>query len=239
MERKIIIVDSASNSQTPITTDATTFGQLKAAVRAAGVNIDGKDWLEGLTKTQPMSDDALLPTNVNYKGQVTNNLVYMLTNTNKKTRSGAMSYTEMKSYIKNNGLAAEFQQKYGKNYTQGKTTEFQEFIAAHSAPASQPAKPAKPAEKPVEAPKAEQTVEAPSTETQAPATKGKTYVDYKERYESMVYAIACFFSAIDEEMGADINKVLEEMDAKKAKNAPVDMDFSGSDISSMFAGMKE
>lgn len=206
MERKIIIVDSASNSQTPITTDATTFGQLKAAVRAAGVNIDGKDWLEGLTKTQPMSDDALLPTNVNYKGQVTNNLVYMLTNTNKKTRSGAMSYTEMKSYIKNNGLAAEFQQKYGKNYTQGKTTEFQEFIAAHSAPAS---------------------------------TEGKTDVDYKERYESMVYAIACFFSAIDEEMGADINKVLEEMDAKKAKNAPVDMDFSGSDISSMFAGMEE
>ena len=110
MERKIIIVDSASNSQTPITTDATTFGQLKAAVRAAGINIDGKDWLEGLTKTQPMSDDALLPTNVNYKGQVTNNLVYMLTNTNKKTRSGAMSYNEMKSYIKNNGLAAEFQQ---------------------------------------------------------------------------------------------------------------------------------
>lgn len=232
MERKIIIVDSASNSQTPITTDATTFGQLKAAVRAAGVNIDGKDWLEGLTKTQPMSDDALLPTNVNYKGQVTNNLVYMLTNTNKKTRSGAMSYTEMKSYIKNNGLAAEFQQKYGKNYTQGKTTEFQEFIAAHSTSASQPAKPA-------EAPKAEQTVEAPSTETQAPTTEGKTNVDYKERYESMVFAIACFFSAIDDEMGKDINKVLEEMAENEAKNTPVDMDFSGSEINSMFAGMKK
>lgn len=227
MERKIIIVDSASNSQTPITTDATTFGQLKAAVRAAGINIDGKDWLEGLTKTQPMSDDALLPTNVNYKGQVTNNLVYMLTNTNKKTRSGAMSYNEMKSYIKNNGLTAEFQQKYGKNYTQGKTTEFQEFIAAHSASASQPS----------EAPKAEQTVEA--TKTQAPTTEGNTNVDYKERYESMVYAMAYFFSAIDDEMGADINKVLEEITKKEEQTTPVDMEFSGSDISSMFAGINK
>lgn len=236
MERKIIIVDSASNSQTPITTDATTFGQLKAAVRAAGINIEGKDWLEGLTKSQPMSDDALLPTNVNYKGQVTNNLVYMLTNTNKKTKSGAMSYTEMKSYIKNKGLAAEFQSKYGKNYTQGKTSEFQEFIAAHSAPASQPAKPA---EKPAEAPKAEQTVEAPSTEAQAPTTEGKTEVDYKERYESIVYAMACFLSAIDEETGIAINKVVEEMAEKEAKSIPVDMNFTGSDISSMFAGIKK
>lgn len=230
MERKIIIVDSASNSQTPITTDATTFGQLKAAVRAAGINIDGKDWLEGLTKTQPMSDDALLPTNVNYKGQVTNNLVYMLTNTNKKTRSGAMSYNEMKSYIKNNGLAAEFQQKYGKNYTQGKTTEFQEFIAAHSVTVS-PAK--------TETSKVEQTVKTPSTEVQTPTIEVNTDVDYKKRYESMVYAMAYFFSAIDDEMGADINKILDEMAEKEAKNTPVDMDFSGSDISSMFAGIKK
>lgn len=227
MERKIIIVDSASNSQTPITTDATTFGQLKAAVRAAGINIDGKDWLEGLTKTQPMSDDALLPTNVNYKGQVTNNLVYMLTNTNKKTRSGAMSYNEMKTYIKNNGLTAEFQEKYGKNYTQGKTTEFQEFIAAHSASASQPAK----------VPKTEQTVEA--TKTQAPTAESNTNVDYKERYESMVYAIACFFSAINNEIGSDINKVLEEITKKEEQTTPVDMEFSGSDINSMFAGIRK
>ena len=229
MERKIIIVDSASNSQTPITTDATTFGQLKAAVRAAGINIDGKDWLEGLTKTQPMSDDALLPTNVNYKGQVTNNLVYMLTNTNKKTRSGAMSYNEMKSYIKNNGLTTEFQEKYGKNYTQGKTTEFQEFIASHSASASQPSK----------TPETEQTVKAPSTEVHTPITEVKTDVDYKKRYESMVYAMACFFSAIDDEMGADINKVLEEITKKEEQTTPVDMEFSGSDISSMFAGINK
>ena len=86
--RKIIIVDSASNRKVELNTDATTFGELKRAARAAGINYDGKDWLEGITKTMPTTDDSLLPTNVTYKGNVTNNLAYMLTNTNEKIKSG-------------------------------------------------------------------------------------------------------------------------------------------------------
>ena len=92
--RKIIIVDSASNRKVELNTDATTFGELKRAARAAGINYDGKDWLEGITKTSPVGDDSLLPTNVNYKGTVTNNLVYMLTNTNKRIRSGVDAIVE-------------------------------------------------------------------------------------------------------------------------------------------------
>ena len=86
--RKIIIVDSSSNKKVVVNTDAETFGELKRAARNAGINYEGKDWLEGITKTSPVGDDSLLPTNVNYKGTVTNNLVYMLTNTNKRIRSG-------------------------------------------------------------------------------------------------------------------------------------------------------
>lgn len=86
--RKIIIVDSSSNQKVVVNTDATTFGELKRAARAAGISYEGKDWLEGITKTSPVGDDSLLPTNVNYKGTTTNNLVYMLTNTNKRIRSG-------------------------------------------------------------------------------------------------------------------------------------------------------
>ena len=86
--RKIIIVDSSSNQKVVVNTDAETFGELKRAARNAGINYEGKDWLEGITKTSPVGDDSLLPTNVNYKGTVTNNLVYMLTNTNKRIRSG-------------------------------------------------------------------------------------------------------------------------------------------------------
>ena len=87
-QRKIIIVDSSSNRKVTVTTDATSFGELKRAARAAGISYEGKDWLEGITKTSPVGDDSLLPTNVNYKGTTTNNLVYMLTNTNKRIRSG-------------------------------------------------------------------------------------------------------------------------------------------------------
>ena len=86
--RKIIIVDSSSNQKVVVNTDATTFGELKRAARAAGISYEGKDWLEGITKTSPVGDDSLLPTNVNYKGTTTNNVVYMLTNTNKRIRSG-------------------------------------------------------------------------------------------------------------------------------------------------------
>ena len=92
--RKIIIVDSSSNQKVVVNTDAETFGELKKAARAAGINYEGKDWLEGITKTSPVGDDSLLPTNVNYKGTVTNNLVYMLTNTNKRIRSGVDAIVE-------------------------------------------------------------------------------------------------------------------------------------------------
>lgn len=224
MERKIIIVDSASNSQTPVITNATTFGELKAAVRAAGVNIEGKDWLEGLTKTQPMSDDALLPTNVNYKGQTTNNLVYMLTNTNKKTRSGAMSYTEMKSYIKANGLADIFQKKYGKSYTQGKTVEFTEFINQYQAEKNTANVDAvKPA---VEQPKRDKEAVEPMS------------INYKENYEALVYGVACLLASLDEDIMSDVENTLTKINESMEAETLTDVDFSSSEISSMFKGLK-
>jgi hypothetical protein len=85
--RKIYINDTARNNVITLETDATTFGEVKAAAIAAGVDVSDKDWLEGITKTTPTSDDSLLPTNVSYKGQVTNDLVFLLTNTNKKLRA--------------------------------------------------------------------------------------------------------------------------------------------------------
>lgn len=87
-KRKIVIVDSSANAKCELITDATTFGELKRAARIAGIHYEGKDWLEGITKTVPMTDETLLPTNVSYNGVVTNNLVYMLTNTNKKISLG-------------------------------------------------------------------------------------------------------------------------------------------------------
>ena len=41
-----------------------------------------------------------------------------------------MTRSEMYSTIKENGWASEFQNKYGKNFTQGKTVELEEFITS-------------------------------------------------------------------------------------------------------------
>ena len=41
-----------------------------------------------------------------------------------------MTRSEMYATIKENGWASEFQTKYGKNFTQGKTMELEEFITS-------------------------------------------------------------------------------------------------------------
>lgn len=132
MERKIYINDTASNRTITLTTDATTFGQVKEAALAAGINIDGKDWLEGITRTSPRSDDSILPSNVEYKGNVTNDLVFILTNTNKNIQSGMMSRIDLYNAIKINGWQEEVKAEFGKPYTNVSTVELDEFVSDHS-----------------------------------------------------------------------------------------------------------
>ena len=180
-QRKIIIVDSSSNRKVTVNTDATNFGELKRAARAAGINYEGKDWLEGLTKTSPVSDDSLLPVNVNYKGTVTNNLVYMLTNTNKRIRSG-MNRQEAYAEIKKLGLADGVKKKFGRNFTQVGTNDLIDFINKNgkkgtSAPANKSK--VEDLRKEMEAPKA-----APTT--------GK--VDFEAKYNEVVGVIAKFLA---------------------------------------------
>lgn len=128
MERVIYINDTASNKTVKLTTNATTFGEVKQAASQAGINTSGKEWLEGITKTIMTTDDTQLPHDVSYQGKITNDLVFVLTNTNKQIKSGAMSYAEMKAYIKNNNLVDAFTTRYGKSYTQGSSAQFTEFI---------------------------------------------------------------------------------------------------------------
>lgn len=128
--RKITILDSETQSKHVIETNAETFGELKQLARQAGINIEGKDWLEGFTKTSPRDDSSVLPVNVPYKGQRTNNLVYMLTNTNKKTSSG---YDRKALYaeIKELNLAVKIKEAFGDNYTRLKSKVLAKFIDEH------------------------------------------------------------------------------------------------------------
>ena len=207
-QRKIIIVDSSSNRKVTVNTDATNFGELKRAARAAGINYEGKDWLEGLTKTSPVSDDSLLPVNVNYKGTVTNNLVYMLTNTNKRIRSG-MNRQEAYAEIKKLGLADGVKKKFGRNFTQVGTNDLIDFINKNG-------------KKGTSAPANKSKVEDLRKEMEAPKAATTTgEVDFEAKYNEVVGVIAKFLafmpkSVLDDAAEATKNltpeTVVEEVD---------------------------
>lgn len=114
--RTIWILDRATNAHVKIITDATTFGELKQAAKAAGVHYEGKDWLERISQQSPLSDESILPTNLPWQGKVTNDLVFVLTDTNKKIKSG-LGRNEILEKVRDLGLQQELKLKYGKPYT--------------------------------------------------------------------------------------------------------------------------
>ena len=114
--RTIWILDRATNTHVKIITDATTFGELKQAAKAAGVHYEGKDWLERISQQSPLSDESILPTNLPWQGKVTNDLVFVLTDTNKKIKSG-LGRNEILEKVRDLGLQQELKLKYGKPYT--------------------------------------------------------------------------------------------------------------------------
>lgn len=127
------IISSKEQKKYVIDTEASTMAELTTAMDAAGIDYKNMTLYEGLTKSEfnPSNTAAILPHDVPYKGTITNNLVFRLTAPQKKIKSGSdMTYAEMKAYIKDNNLAEDFKNAYGKNYTQGRTEEFKTFIDA-------------------------------------------------------------------------------------------------------------
>ena len=160
--RKITIVQTKNQKKSVIMSAATTLAELKRDLRDNGIDYDGMTFFEGTSKVELKTDDAVLPHDVPYKGTITNELVFMLTNTNKKIRSGAMSRAEAYSKIKSMGLGELCKEKYGKNFTQCSTADLIAVIEGNSntkAPETPKApKVTKKEEKPVkEEPKKEET----------------------------------------------------------------------------------
>lgn len=120
--RKITVIETKSSKKTIIETAATTLGELKRDFSAHGIDYSDMTFFEGLTKTELINNDSILPTNVMYKGTPTNNLTIMLTNSNKKIKSGALSETTPRSvvysHIQNMGLQTQCIARFGRNYTQ-------------------------------------------------------------------------------------------------------------------------
>ena len=175
--RKITVVQTKNQKKSVIMSAATTLAELKSDLRANGIDYDGMTFFEGTSKVELKNDASVLPHDVPYKGTITNELVFMLTNTNKKIRSGATNTSTMEAYnaITSMGLQNACVKKFGKNFTMCKTVDLIALIQSNGASKPAPAAPKAEAkaetkkEKKVETPVNTPEVSAPV----APASNGE------------------------------------------------------------------
>lgn len=222
--RKITIISTKNNKRTVINTDATTLGELKKALREAGVDYDGMTFYEGLTKTELKLDESLLPHDVQRinpttkEPETTNELAFMLTNTNKKIRSGATAMSRSDAYaaIKARGLQDECVKRFGKNFTMCKTADLISLVESKSASKPATSKPAAPkTETPKTAPAKTEAVAAPTApSTPAAPAEPTAFVDVQARAAIRTLVdILVQQDTIDEEDAQDVLDILEEGNA--------------------------
>ena len=227
--RKITIVQTKNQKKSVIMSSATTLAELKRDLRDNGIDYDGMTFFEGTSKVELKTDDAVLPHDVPYKGTVTNELVFMLTNTNKKIRSGAMSRAEAYAKIKALNLGELCKNRYGRNFTQVPTNELIALIEAnenhqqaHECPRAKMLK---------EESNKEEKVKAPVTETQ--------HVDVQARAAISRLAVMLEDNDIIEDYEKNtildiLNGVVYNSEEYKPKSASP---YSDDEINTMFAGM--
>ena len=127
--RTIRIGNTKTQQRYTIQSSAETLGQLKAQMSAQGIPFTGMTFTEGITQTQLLTDDSLLPTNIRYKGQITNDLVMLLTNPTKQIASGAaINRKDVYALIKKHHLEETILAGEGTNYTRVKTETLQAYI---------------------------------------------------------------------------------------------------------------
>ena len=235
--RKIIVVQAKNQRKSVIMSAATTLAELKADLRQNDIDYDGMTFFEGTSKVELKNDASVLPHDVPYKGTITNELVFMLTNTNKKIRSGAvaMSRDEAYSAIKSMGLQDACVKKFGKNFTMCKTADLIALIQSNGA------------SKPAEA-KEEEKVEAPVNTPvvsahMAPASYGGGCVDTVARAAiSKLVEILEDNGTIEEDeedevlsiLGGEVAVAAAPSEEYKPKSASP---YSDDEIDDMFAGM--
>ena len=130
--RKITVVINSTNETRTIETDATTLGQLKSDLLAAGIETDGLVFFEGLTRTEMVDDESRLPVDVTRNGNVTNNLVFMLTRPKANIKSGADTLrTLLYSKIREYELQDKAITTFGYNFTNCSNAELTELIENH------------------------------------------------------------------------------------------------------------
>lgn len=136
METRVItIINQRTQAVNAIETDASTLGELKAALRAQNIDYDGQVFHECISNVELSDDSSLLPTNVPNPetGEPTNEIVISLTTQKKHISNGAMSRNELYALVKKNNLSAAIKEKYGKNFTNMSTDALAKAVEELSA----------------------------------------------------------------------------------------------------------
>ena len=129
MSRKVTVLVESTQSKVVFESNATTLGELKNELREKQVRYDSDCvFKEAASKTILTSNESVLPSNIPWKGQVTNDLVFMVTAPQKKIRSGAMDRKEAYTRVKELGLQGKIQEHEGKNFTQCSTAILISYI---------------------------------------------------------------------------------------------------------------
>lgn len=237
--RKITVVQTKNQKKSVIMSAATTLAELKSDLRANGIDYDGMTFFEGTSKVELKNDASVLPHDVPYKGTVTNELVFMLTNTNKKIRSGAaiMSRAEAYSAIKSMGLQNACVKKFGKNFTMCKTIDLIALVQSNGA-----AKPAPKAETKKEEKEEKEETPVNTPEASAPvvpASNGGECVDTVARAAiSKLVEILEDNGTIEDYEKEEVLSILGGKAAVSAEYKPKSASpYSDDEIDGMFAGM--
>ena len=136
--RKVILLVQTTGIKSVVEGEMTTLADLKHLMDVQGISYPTEcEFKEAKTKTIFVDNEAVLPTNVEWKGELSNDLIMYVTTPKKKIKNGGMSRAEAYNYIKTNNLQEDVKSKFGRNFTQVSTDNLVEFIeSATKTPAS-------------------------------------------------------------------------------------------------------
>ena len=127
--RKITVLVESTQSKHVLQSNATTLGELKDELRDKNISFNSDDvFKEGMSKTVLTTDESILPSNIPWRGEVTNDLIFMITAPQKKIKSGVMTRAEVYAEIKRLKLQDTIIKKVGRNFTQCSTATLLAFI---------------------------------------------------------------------------------------------------------------
>lgn len=230
MLRQITVANTKTQKRDKFECDVETLGELKKELDARGIDYSGMSFTEGLSKTILTDDASILPSNLPYKDQRTNNLVILLTNTEKKISSGA-DRKALYAAVKEHNLQEQIQKKFGKNYTNVGSDDLEKFVNNALKKGGESAAPA---------PKEEPKKETPKKEEPSKTENGVSEGLKENLIETIVNGLTTLMSKgiLNQE---DLNKIAGAISTGEAKEPTTEenLEISEDDIESMIKDAKK